>query len=80
MQQLVAVKRFLQHYSGICHHTIMLFDRQIALKVYSGKFWLVTCTFFDTIFMHKQVPIIVESYRKMVLLFDGQTGNLCYIL
>ena len=58
----------------------MLFDWQIALKVYSGKFWSVTFTFFDTIFIHKQVPIIVESYRKMVLLFDSQMGDLCYIL
>ena len=69
MPQLVAVKRFLRHCSHIFHHTIMLFDWQIALKVYSEKFWSVTCTFFNTIFIHIQMQLrryATISCRKTV--------------
>ena len=46
------------------------------LRKSSGKCWSVTCTFFNTIFIHIQGQITVKSSRKMALLFDGQTGDL----
>ena len=54
----------------------MIFDKEIALKVYSGKFWSMTYTFFNTIFIYIYVQVIVESLRKMALFFNGQISDL----
>ena len=54
----------------------MIFDKEIALKVYSGKFWSMTYTFFNTTFIYIQVQVIVESLRKFGITFNGQIGDL----
>ena len=58
----------------------MIFDKEIALKVYSGKFWSMTHIFFNTVFIYTYMQVIVESLRKMALLFNGQISDLSSIL
>ena len=54
----------------------MIFDKEIALMFYSGKFWSMTYTFFNRVFIYIYIQVIVESSRKMALLFNGQISDL----
>ena len=47
-----------------------------CFKGLQQKIWFMKYSFFSITFIYIQVQLIVESFRKMAFLFDGQISNL----